>query len=156
MVFMLLMTRCGHIQKIRYQQSADAIKRTFMTPSFAGRSLFPDGVGIQFGWRFAPFDMFIEDGGYVRLRYLGVPRVVGIDDDRRALFAGSKTACPAHQHFSRQQTVLHQPHVECHEQLCGTGAPARRFGVAWGTRIGADKNMILWFRHGFSFYERWQ
>src|SRR5688572_8561268 len=127
MVFVFVMTWYGHV--VRNTLSAINLNNqafNLVRPLEAGRhwlSLFPHCVWIQFRYWGSFCDMFIKDGGDVRLSYLGIPGIVGIDDDRRPLLAGTEAACRAHQHLPRWDGSLHQPHIESHQQLRRTGRP---------------------------------
>src|SRR6185437_3803742 len=151
MVFVLVMTWYDHVSRdtlsvIGLSDQA-SVSSGRSKQARRGRRLFPHRVRIQRRCRCSFRDMFIKDGDDVRLSDLGIPRVVRIDDDRRALLAGAEATCGAHEDFSGRDCALHQSHVEGHEQLRSTGRPARRFRVAGGTGIGTDKNMIFWFWH---------
>jgi hypothetical protein len=93
MVFVFVMTWYGHV--VRNTLSAINLNNqafNLVRPLEAGRhwlSLFPHCVWIQFRYWGSFCDMFIKDGGDVRLSYLGIPGIVGIDDDRRPLLAGT-------------------------------------------------------------------
>ena len=75
------------------------------------------------------------------LWYWGVPTPI----------AGAEAGGTAHEDFAWGHALLHEAHVKGHEERGRSGAAAGGFGMAWGTGVGADDDVILGLRHGFSF-----
>jgi hypothetical protein len=117
MVFVFVMSWCTHVSKgtlSAISLSNQALVSPDRSKPTVRLSLFPHRVWIQLRNR-GPFrDMFIKDGGDVPLSDLGIPGIVGIDDNRRTLLARTEAARRAYQYFPWWDRTLHQPHVERH------------------------------------------